>query len=302
MTKRIIIVSENINIKLAMHVLEVAQELFEVVCIYTLNEIAPDFFGRQDISILAWEESPYTIQEFSYDYILNMNVAEAQVYEKMVTVLGVPAEQILDYQAFADRFLDETGRMLWLKKKMELRRGEADKNEGNVCIGEFTYGELHIFNERTDAAVRIGKFCSVARDVRLLAGGEHRPDWNSTYPFNVWIPEYKKISGHPSFKGDIVIGNDVWIGMGATILSGVTIGDGAVVGAQAVVSRSVLPYTIVAGNPAQPVRKRFDEETIKRLLEMQWWDWEYKDIYHAIPLLQSNDTEALWRYYLERGK
>lgn len=74
-------------------------------------------------------------------------------------------------------------------------------------------------------------------------------------------------------KGNIVIGNDVWIGAKAIITRGVTIGDGAVIGAGAVVTKDVEPYTIVGGNPAKPIRKRFSDDIIERLIKVQWWDY-----------------------------
>lgn len=96
----------------------------------------------------------------------------------------------------------------------------------------------------------------------------------------------------PATKGDIVIGNDVWIGKEATILSGVTIGDGAVVGCKALVAKDVPPYTIVGGNPAKVIKKRFPNDIIEKLLKIKWWDWEDEKIEKAIPLLLSNDMVA----------
>ena len=96
-------------------------------------------------------------------------------------------------------------------------------------------------------------------------------------------------------KGDIVVGNDVWIGYEAVILSGVTIGDGAIIGARAVVTKDVLPYTIVAGVPARPIRKRFDEETIARLEQLRWWDWPEDEIRRNISHIQRGQIEAMLR-------
>lgn len=70
----------------------------------------------------------------------------------------------------------------------------------------------------------------------------------------------------------------MWIGYEAVILSGVTIGDGAIIGTRAVVTKDVPSYTIVGGVPAKPIRKRFDEETIQKLKEIRWWDWEEERI------------------------
>ena len=96
-------------------------------------------------------------------------------------------------------------------------------------------------------------------------------------------------------KGDIVVGNDVWIGYEAVILSGVTIGDGAIIGARAVVTKDVPPYTIVAGVPARPIRKRFDEETIARLEQLRWWDWPEDEIRRHISHIQRGQIEAMLR-------
>lgn len=87
----------------------------------------------------------------------------------------------------------------------------------------------------------------------------------------------------------------MWIGYEAVILSGVTIGDGAIIGARAVVTRDIPPYTIAAGVPAKPIRRRFNVETIARLEELRWWDWEEEKIRQNIAAIQSGNIEALCR-------
>ena len=180
----------------------------------------------------------------------------------------------------------------------QLRLLLPHRNAGsNATIGEFSYGTPDIKHWGEDSTLTIGKFCSIAEQVTILVGGEHRTEWLTTYPFNSLVPEYASHRGHPKTKGDVVIGNDVWIGLGATILSGVRIGDGAVIGARSLVSRNVPPYAIVAGNPAKVIRQRFSDAVIARLLEIKWWDWPTGRIEEVIPLLLSSDIKGLFEFY-----
>jgi acetyltransferase-like isoleucine patch superfamily enzyme len=156
-------------------------------------------------------------------------------------------------------------------------------------IGRGTYGIPKIRSWREGPTLRIGAFCSIAANVQIFLGGEHRVDWVTTYPFSLFWPDARHIEGHPRIKGDVVIGNDVWIGTDAIILSGVTVGDGAVIGAGAVVGKAVPPYAIVLGNPAQVVRRRFDDATIERLLRLSWWDWDDDEINRFLPLMLTDD-------------
>ena len=120
----------------------------------------------------------------------------------------------------------------------------------------------------------IGKFCSIACGAKFLFNSaNHKMASLSTYTFPLFFEEWglkkENVAQAWDQKGDIMIGNDVWIGYEAVILSGVTIGDGAVIGCRAVVTKDVPPYTIVGGVPAKPIRKRFDEETIKELQKIK---------------------------------
>lgn len=163
-------------------------------------------------------------------------------------------------------------------------------------IGDYTYGEPRVLCFEDETRLHIGRYCSISDGVTILLGGNHRLDWTTTYPFPAFPeqwPEAAALQGHPASRGDVVIGSDVWIGFGATILSGVTIGDGAVIGAGAMVSRDVAPYAVAAGNPAREVRKRFSEDTISRLLALQWWDWPEDRVRKHLPLLCSGDIAAL---------
>jgi acetyltransferase-like isoleucine patch superfamily enzyme len=139
-----------------------------------------------------------------------------------------------------------------------------------------------MFTDR--GSITVGAFCSFSPEVRVLGGGEHVTTRASTFPL---ATRFAKPGGSSSLdsvdKGPTTIGNDVWIGLGAILLSGVTIGDGAVIGAGAVVRASVPPYAIVAGNPAELVRYRFDADVRQRLLALQWWNWDDREIFAALP-------------------
>lgn len=171
------------------------------------------------------------------------------------------------------------------------------KGDG-IAIGGFTYGAPLVFRH-PGHKLTIGRFCSVAQEVTIHLGGNHRTDRMSTYQFVAFPRDWPEANYLPVdevygfSKGDVTIGNDVWIGYGATILSGVTIGDGAVIAAEAVVTRNVEPYAIVAGNPARLVRKRFDEDTIRRLLEIRWWDWPIDKIKANMATILDTDIAGL---------
>ncbi|MFD2328654.1 CatB-related O-acetyltransferase [Cohnella sp. GCM10020058] len=165
-----------------------------------------------------------------------------------------------------------------------------------IRLGAFTYGNPKINMYTNDGRLSIGKFCSIAENVTIFLGGEHRIDWLTTYPFTALAPAIAAIPGHPATKGDVVIGNDVWIADGAAILSGVQIGDGAVIGARAVVARDVPPYGIAAGNPARTVKHRFAPDEIAGLLAIRWWDWDLARLEPAVPLLLNGDAAALLKY------
>ncbi len=144
----------------------------------------------------------------------------------------------------------------------------------------------------------IGKFCSIACGAKFLFNSaNHALSSLSTYPFPIFFDEWglpvEDIPAAWDNKGDIVVGSDVWIGYEAVILAGVTIGDGAIIGARAVVTRDVPPYTIVGGVPAKPIRKRFDEDTIARLLQLRWWDWPEERIRENIQAIQTGRLDQL---------
>jgi virginiamycin A acetyltransferase len=164
-------------------------------------------------------------------------------------------------------------------------------------IGAWTYGKPAVLSWNEGAKLQIGKYCSIAAGVTILLGGEHRPDWVTTYPFNIMWTGLRNLSGTPTTRGDVIIGNDVWIGRDAFIVSGVKIGNGAVIGARSMVTKNVAPYTIVAGNPARVVRERFTPEQRDALLKIAWWTWPETRIREAVPLLLSGKVDEFIQTY-----
>ena len=144
----------------------------------------------------------------------------------------------------------------------------------------------------------IGKFCSIACGVKFLfTSANHTLKSLSNYPFPIFFEEWDLDKYHVTDawdnKGDIVIGNDVWIGYEAVILSGVHIGDGAIIGTRSVVTKDVPSYTVVGGVPAKEIKKRFDEDTINKLLQLQWWDLPLDKIQQILPCIMSGEIDKL---------
>lgn len=185
----------------------------------------------------------------------------------------------------------------------------------NIIVGRYSYYSGWYHGHGFDDCARylmtepgvdrliIGDFCSIGSGAAFIMAGNqgHRNDWASAFPF-FYMPEVPHFAGSiDAFEkaGDTVIGNDVWIGSEAIIMPGMKIGDGAVIGTRALVTRDVEPYAIVGGNPARVIRKRFDDDSIAKLLEMKWWDWDDARLGQAMPLLCSGDIAALHAFWHE---
>lgn len=165
-------------------------------------------------------------------------------------------------------------------------------------VGKYTYGHdsINVMSWGSDSKLIIGAFCSIGDKVKVFLGGNHRTDWITTYPFtHLYQDVFKseKKTNHPISNGDVVIGNDVWVGYESTIMSGIKIGDGAVIAANAVVTKDVDPYTIVGGNPAKIIRKRFDDNVIEDLLKLKWWEWSDSEIADNLDFLCSNNFDKI---------
>jgi len=187
----------------------------------------------------------------------------------------------------------------------------------NIIVGDYSYYDdpinsegfehnnvLYHYPYMNDKLI-IGKFCAIARDVKfMMNGANHKINAFSSYPFslfgNGWERVIHDIKDLP-FKGDTIVGNDVWIGYDALIMPGVKIGDGAIIASKSVVIKDVPAYTIVGGNPANEIRKRFSEDIIALLQSAQWWNWSAQKITDSLEILTSNDEDALRNlFYTDR--
>lgn len=181
--------------------------------------------------------------------------------------------------------------------------------KSNIIIGDYTYYDdpenpedfeeksvLYNYDFLGDKLI-IGRFCAIATGVKfIMNGANHKIKSFTTYPFGIfgkgWEEGIPKIEDLP-YKGDTIIGNDVWIGYDTLVMPGIKVGDGAIIAAKSVVTKDVEPYTIVGGNPAIEIKKRFDNEVVQMLIKLKWWNWDIKKVTESINILTSNDLNKL---------
>ena len=177
----------------------------------------------------------------------------------------------------------------------------------NIIVGDYTYYDdfesvgnfeknvKYHFDFVGDKLI-IGKFCMIASEVSfIMNGANHLTESISTFPFAIFGNDWKDAMNGKAYptKGDTIIGNDVWIGHNVTIMPGITIGDGAIIATNASVTKNVEPYSIVGGNPATLIRKRFSDEQIAQLLAIKWWNWDVEKITNNVQHLTNNNFENI---------
>ena len=179
----------------------------------------------------------------------------------------------------------------------------------NIIVGEYTYYDDFENVENFEKNIKyhfdfigdkliIGKFCMIASNVTfIMNGANHLTDSITSYPFAIFGHDWSNAMEGKSYptKGDTIVGNDVWIGYNSTIMPGIRIGDGAIIATNSTITKDVEAYTIVGGNPAKEIRKRFTEKETIKLLEIKWWNWTIEKITKNLKHLTDNNIENLYQ-------
>jgi len=179
----------------------------------------------------------------------------------------------------------------------------------NIIVGDYTYYDDFEDVENFERNVKyhfdfngdkliIGKFCMIASGVSfIMNGANHLTESISSYPFAIFGHDWGHAMDGKTYptKGDTIIGNDVWIGHNVTIMPGIKIGDGVIIATNSTVTKNVEPYSIIGGNPAKLIKKRFSGQYIKWLLDAQWWNWDIEKITKNVRNLTDNNIENLMK-------
>ena len=171
-----------------------------------------------------------------------------------------------------------------------------------VSMGDYSY----VVNDAQITYTTIGKFVSIAAMTRINPGNhpmDRATQAHFTYRASAYFPGEADDAEFFDWRRahHVTIGHDVWIGHGAIILPGRNIGTGAVIAAGAIVTREVAPYTIVAGNPARVIRRRFPEDVAAGLTELAWWDWDHETLRQALPDFRKLAVEDFLSKYRDGG-
>lgn len=179
----------------------------------------------------------------------------------------------------------------------------------NIIVGDYTYyadfEDVYNFEKNVKYhfdfigdKLKIGKFCMIASDVTfIMNGANHLTEAITSYPFAIFGEDWKNSMDGKSYptKGYTIVGNDVWIGYKTIIMPGVKIGNGTIIATNSTVVKDVKPYTIVGGNPAKEIKRRYTDEQIAELLEIKWWDWSIAKVTDNVHNLTGENINKIKR-------
>lgn len=205
---------------------------------------------------------------------------------------------------FVKRYIAKKKRIrLWRKNNPNNSTFPANEfDQSLVDVGNYTYGDIQVYNWNNNSSLRIGSFCSIAGNVMFILNADHNINTVSTFPYKVILLENERYEAIT--KGDIIVDDDVWIGYGATILSGVHIGHGAVIAAGAVVSKDVESYSVVGGVPAKKIKDHFSEPVISFLTTLDYSkltkelvESHLDELYTPLDALTLDEVEELYSWF-----
>lgn len=196
--------------------------------------------------------------------------------------------------------LEATDRVVFLKNVVSgdfVEIGDYTYYDDPVAPEKFQENNILYHFDFVGDRLQIGSYCALASGTTfIMNGANHRLDGPSTFPFPIfggaWAEHAGLLADLP-LKGDTVVGNDVWFGYQSTIMPGVRIGHGSIIASKSVVTKDVPPFSIVAGNPAKIVSKRFDDQTIDRLLNIAWWNWPIEKVTRHVGAIMAGDVAEL---------
>ena len=139
---------------------------------------------------------------------------------------------------------------------------------------------------KTESLITVGKFCAIANDIYCYMAQTKAHNYKTVTNYALTKTDWDVPKKFLVQEGicEINIGNDVWLGGNCTLKSinpkkPLVIGDGAIVATDSVVVKSVPPYAIVGGNPAQIIKYRFPPDVIEAMSRIKWWDWSLDKIH-----------------------